>query len=190
MNAKKLIYPTFALVVLAQLFVPCLMISSKADIALTGKEFRFKIVNNHAGTSINGNYLWFRFVEDKYRVTDKKEWERSQTVFVRFAKDTLGFARIQSVSKLKPADSFDWVKARAFLNYKDSTSLQLIYPFNNYYVENANLKEIEGMASQKLNDSTRVISLKVNIRENQFMVNDLMVDNVSFKDFVKGLSKK
>ena len=38
MNAKKLIYPIFALVVLAQLFVPCLMISSKADIALTGKE--------------------------------------------------------------------------------------------------------------------------------------------------------
>ena len=189
MNAKKLIYSTFALAVIAQLFVPCLMISSKADIALTGKEFRFKVVNNHAGTSINGNYLWFRFVEDKYKVANKKEWERSQAVYVRFDTDTLGFARIQSVSKHQPADSFDWVKARAFLNFKDSTALQLLYPFNNYYVENANLKEIEEMASNKLNDSTRVISLKVRIRENQFIVRDLMVDGVSFKDFVKQIWK-
>ena len=187
MNAKKLIYPTFVLVVIAQLFVPCLMISSKADIALKGKEFRFKIVNNHAGTSIHGNYLWFRFVADKYKVADKKEWERSKTVYVRFGTDTLGFAKIQSVSKLQPADSFDWVKARAFLNFKDSTALQLLYPFNNYYLENANLKEIEEMATQKLNDSTRVISLKVRIRENQFIVSDLMVDGASFKDFVKQL---
>lgn len=190
MKPKTLLYVAFALVALAQLFVPCLMISTKADIALAGKEFQFKIDNNHSGSSINGNYLWFRFEANKYKVTDKKDWERSQSVYVTFIKDSLGFAKIQSVSKKQPVNNNDWVKARAFLNYKDSSSLQLTYPFNNYYIENTNLRDIEKIVTKKLNDSLRIISLKVNIKENQFLVKDLMVDGLTFKEFVKGLKKR
>lgn len=190
MKTKNILYLAFALVALAQLLVPGLMISSLADKALTGREFQFKVEKNRSGSSIHGNYIWFRFEADQFRVADKKEWESTRSVYVSFTKDSLGFAKIESVSKVKPVNSTNWVKARSYLNYKDSAMLQLTYPFNNYYIEDTNLKDIQKIVSKKLNDSLRVISLKVNIRENQFMVNNLMVDSLSFKEFVKGLSKK
>lgn len=207
MKHKNLLIAAFALVALAQLLVPYRMISHQANFALSGNEFKFKVRHNSTGYSIRGNYLWLRFDADKFKVYDRKEWENSQRVFVTFNKDSLGFAQIQTVSKEKPADSKSWVKARAFLqfkdsigndslkvrppvHYKDSCFLQLTYPFSNYYIGDTEAGEEGKEFLDKMNNSGSCITLQVYIRENQFLAGELMVDSVSFREFVKGISSQ
>jgi len=189
MKHKTLLIVAFAGVALAQLFVPGWLIGMKADIALSGKEFRFKVDNNHSGSSLNGNYVWVRFKADRYLISDNKEWKRVQSVYVSFAEDSLGFAKIRSVSLKRPGDNSDWVKARCYIALNDSVTLRLNYPFNYYYLENKDLNEIEKFVSKTLNDTTKNISLKVKIKENQFIVKSLMVDSLNINDYVKRLGK-
>jgi hypothetical protein len=198
MNRKRLIIIAFILVAVAQMFVPYRMINEQAKFIDTGKEFRFKIRSNHArsfrgdntGSSIRGRYIWLLFEEDRFKVTDQKSSDFNHPFYVLFTKDSLGFAKVESVTKHKPEFSSDWVKARVWLYFKDTTLMQLNYPFNNYYIEDLIDKDIESKLSDKLNDSLSVISLNVKIKENQFIVNDLMIDSVSFKDFVKKIQGK
>ena len=190
MKPNKLVFVAFAVVAMAQLFVPGWMISTMADIAKTGNEFVFKVRHNRAGASLNGNYVWLSFEANKFKVADKKAWDNNQGVFVIFAKDSSGFARVQSVTKEKPVTSKDWVKARAFLNNKDSSFLRLNYPFSNYYVPDVSTREAERIFNETINDSTRTITLKINIRENQFLAGELMVDSMKYSEFVKGGKRK
>ena len=190
MNPKRLSFIAFILVALAQLFVPWQMISKQAGIAGTGTEFKFKTglkanrENNLTGSSLRGKYIWLQFAEDHIKITDKKEWQVNQSAYVLFSRDSAGFAKIKSVTKLKPINSSDWVRARVMLNRKDSTSIRIIYPFNNYYIEDTDQKDIDSIIKKELNDSLKINYLKVRIKENQFLVSDLMINGVPFKKLV------
>lgn len=186
MKRNNLLFVAFAVVAMAQLFVPGWMISTMADIAQTGKVFNFKISHNRAGASLQGNYIWLSFEANKFKV-DKSDWDNNQSVYVIFDSDNQGYARVKSVTKEKPAGTNDWVKAMAYLNRKDSSFLRLTYPFSNYYVPNANTREAEKAFNKAMDDSLKTITLKINIRENQFLAGDLMVDSVKVSEFLKGI---
>jgi hypothetical protein len=188
MKRNKLLFVAFAMVAMAQLFVPGWMISTMADIAKTGNVFNFKVNHNRAGASLQGSYIWLNFEANKYNV-DKKQWDNNQNVFVIFENDSQGFARIKSVTKEKPVGNHDWVKAMAYLTRKDSSFLRLTYPFSNYYVPNANTREAEKAFNKAMNDTLKTVTLKINIRENQFLAGDLMVDSTKIGEFLKGINK-
>ncbi len=206
MKPKSLLLVAFALVALAQLLVPTLMISYKADYALKGKEFNFEIRNRQSRTSssIRGNSLWLHFEADRFKVRDRKDWENSQSVFVTFDTDSLGYAYVKEVSKVQPEGTEDWLKVKAFLNVSDSIRnrmvgvrgnmdrvgydyLRLSFPFSSYLTENAKARESEKKFVKAMSDTLKTISLKVHIRENQYAVGELMVDSVRYSDYVKGL---
>ena len=182
MNRKSLLLIAFICVCAIQLFVPIQMISKQADFAESGNKFQFRIRHNrpndfrrgNTSTTIQGKFIWVQFEQDKYKVANKKDWELGQTVFVSFVADSLGYARIQSLSKTKPVGNSDWVKAEAYMNRKDSVNLRVNFPFNNYYIEDKDTKDIDSVLTRKLDDSTTNICMKVSIRENQFN-NELVV---------------
>ncbi len=188
MKPKTLFITAFVLVALAQLFVPYQMISKQAGIASTGSEFKFKTAftvdaeNNHSGSSLRGKYIWLKFEEDHLKVTDHYDWEGNQSAYVLFTKDSEGFAKIKSVTKIKPANSNDWVRARVWINRKDSTSIQLSYPFNSYYIEDKNPKDVDSIIKKDLNDSLKINYLTIKIKDNQFLVGDLLINGASFKN--------
>ena len=198
MKHKTLLLSAFVLVALAQLFVPYQMISKEADYASSGREFQFRIRHNrpdgfrggYSGSSVQGKYIWLQFEQDQFKIANGKGWEPGQIVYVSFSSDSLGNAKILAVSKTKPVATGDWVKARAFMNNRDTRLLHLNYPFNNFYIEDKDTRDIDSAFTKKMNDSLSAICLKVSIRENQFLVNDLVVDSLSFKDFVKKIREK
>jgi hypothetical protein len=197
MNHKRLLLTALILVVMAQLFVPFQMISKQADYASSGTEFQFRIRHNRpngymggfSGSSMQGKYIWLPLEQDRFKVAGKKDWNYVQAVFVSFTKDSLGNAKILSVGKTKPSGS-DWIKAKSFLTDRDSTVLHLSYPFSNYFIADKDTRDIDSAYTKKMNDSLSAISLKVKIKDNQFIVNDLMVDSLTFKEFVKKIRDK
>jgi hypothetical protein len=191
MKRKTSLLSALVLVGLAQLFVPWQMISKQAGFARTGTEFNFKTDSrvNRPGASLAGKYIALNFEQDHIRITDKKEWEHIQNAYVLFAKDSAGFAKIVSVTKKKPLTSSDWVRAGVWVNWKDSTSLQLNYPFRNYIIEDTNHKQVDSVIKYGLNDSLKINYLKIKIKENQFLANDLMINGVPFKEMIKAPKK-
>jgi hypothetical protein len=195
MKPVNLIISAFALVALAQLFVPWQMISKQSGFAESGVVYKFKIDakiyegDNRPGATIRGKFIWLNFEADNIKIADKKEWTRQQSAYVKFTSDSLGFVKIASVTRTKPANSIEWVRARAWIPWKDTTSLHLEYPFNRYYIKDTNPREIESIIKNGLGDSLKVNYLDVRIRENQFFVNDLLIDGVSFKEKVAAATK-
>ena len=195
MKTKKLIFGAFIIVAIAQLFVPWQMISQQPKLAETGVEFKFKIDskaksdNNWTGASIRGKYIWLKFEEGQIKIANKKEWEQIQSAYVIFTKDSLGFAKIETVTKTRPPNSIEWVRARTWVHWKDTTSLHLEYPFNMYYFKDTNPRDVEAILKKGLNDSLKVNYLDIKIRENQFFVNDLNIDGISFKEMMDKVKK-
>jgi hypothetical protein len=195
MKPRNLLISAFVLVALAQLFVPWQMISRQPDFAESGVPYKFKIAfkpyqwNDRPGASIRGKYIWLNFEADHIKITDKKEWGSQQSAYVVFSRDSLGFAKIESVTKTKPVNSIEWVRARTWIHWKDTTSLHLEYPFNQYYIKDTNPRDIESIIKNGLGDSLKVNYLDIKIRENQFFVNDLSIDGVSFKEMMNKMKK-
>ena len=187
MNRKKLLLISFALVALAQLFVPWQMIRNQAGIAETGTDFKFKIKNNRSGASIRGRYIWLRFDEDHFKITNKKEWTGITNAYALFNKDSTGFAKIESVTKDIPENSTDWVQVKVIQNREDSMAPGLIYPFNKYYIEDTNHKTIDSILRNGLNDSLKSSYLKIHIKENQFLIDDLLLDGVPLEKMIRDL---
>ena len=198
MKHKKLMLGLFVLVAITQLFLPFNMIRTQSTDVQTGTEFKFKLRHNkpgafnrgNTGASLEGKYIWMQFEENKYRVTDTKEWKFNQVVHVTFTTDSLGFARIQSVSKSRPAAGINYVKARAFRNDRDTCLFFLQYPFNNYYIEDKDTRDIDDAFTKKMNDTLATNYLQVKIKENHFFVSDLVIDSLSFREFVKKVRKE
>ncbi len=195
MKSRKLLFSAFIVVALAQLFVPWQMISEQPKFAETGVEYKFKIDskaksdNNWAGASIRGKYIWLKFEEDQIKIADKKEWENFQSAYVLLTHDSAGFAKIESATKTKPQNSIEWIRAKTWVHWKDTTTLHLEYPFNMYYFKDTSPKEIESILKNGLSDSLKVNYLSVKIRENQFFVNDLIIDGISFKEMMDKVKK-
>jgi hypothetical protein len=197
MNRKILLLTVFILVAVAQLLVPKHMISNLAGFAKTGKEYKFKIRHQrsdspergNSGSSIQGRFIWLQFEESRYRGADTADLNLSKPIYVLLSSDSLGFAKIQSVMQNKPQTGSDWLKVRAYKNFRDSDTSSLIinFPFNSYIIEDKDIKDTELGLTRKLKDPQSLIYLKVNIKESKYLVNDLVIDGLSFKDFVKSI---
>lgn len=187
MKRNNLVMTAFILVSLAQLFVPYQMISKQAGFAEKGTEFKFKTTAksgsgiSRSASSIAGKYILLNLEESHIPISDRKEWESLQNAYVAFTTDSGGFAKIKSVTKVKPVAGTDWIRARVWLNWKDSTTLHLTYPFNNFYFEDTRHNKIDSILKNGLNDSLKISYLKVKIRENQYISGDLMINGVPFK---------
>ena len=190
MKPKTLLLSAFIMVALAQLFVPFRMISKQDGFAETGTEFKFKTDNrlnpnfNGIGSDLSGKFIWLKFREDHIQIADKKDWENIQNAYVEFATDSAGFAKIRSVAAIKPVNRNYWVRARVNVDWKDSTRLQIIYPFNKYYIRDTQIKKVESVIKNGLCDTLKTNFLKIKIKENQFVAGDLMIDGVPFKEMI------
>ena len=189
MKPKHLLLSAFILVALIQLYVPYQMISQQAGFAKSGNLFKFKIAHpgsfHRTGVSLQGKFIYLNFSEDHIKISDEKEWDDIQNAFVTFKTDSSGFATIKWVTKTKPVTSSDWVRAGILINRNDSSRLRISYPFNNYYIEDALPKKIASIIKNGINDSTKISYLKIRIKENKFLIDDIYINDIPFKNLVR-----
>jgi len=195
MNRKTLLLIVFILVAVSQLLVPKYMISNLAGIARTGEEYKFKVRHQRSdfpsrentGSSLEGRFLFLQFVGNKYLKKDTGKIDLSRPVYAVLSSDSAGYAKVVDLIQNKPLSGSNWLKVRAYKNFRDAdtSSLTINFPFNTYYIEDKDLKNTEDRLTGKLKDPNCLIYMKVFIRENHFLISDLVIDGLSFRDFVK-----
>lgn len=180
------IFIIFLIVAAAQLFVPAQMILNREDVLKTGMVFKFKTRPIDPEDPFRGKYISLGFESTSYKTMDSI-WERNQKVYAYLDIDSLGFAKIDKVSReLLIDDDKDFleVKVNRYDNY--SNKLNIEYPFNRYYMEETKAYDAEVAVRENLRDSvlTNVYAL-VHIKNGESVLKDVIINDMSIKDHVK-----
>lgn len=182
MNNKKILIPVFILVALAQLFVPAKMILDREDILDTGKEYKFKTSPIDPYDPFRGKYITLRFDDNTFEIQNDEEWNSGETVYVLLTSDSDGFAKIESVSKEKIANSPDFVKAK--VDWVNGLELNIDYPFDRYYMEESKALEAEQEYRASQIDTNQVTYALVSIKDGDAVLKDVLLDGVPIREVV------
>jgi len=185
MNSRKIIFLAFIVVALVQIYVPARIILDRAIVLNSGKEFKFKTAPIDPSDPFRGKYLDLNFNDNTVEIQNKENWARGETVFVLLTTDNNGFAKIRSVSKVKPLDNQDFLKAKVdHVNY-DGFKLFIEYPFERFYMEESKAYDAELTYNRTLPDTSQVAYALVNIKNGESVLKDVMINGISIVEIVK-----
>ncbi|MCK5028785.1 MAG: GDYXXLXY domain-containing protein [Bacteroidales bacterium] len=186
MNSKKLILYVFILVALVQLYLPAKMIFDKEKAISSGTEYKFKTAPVDPTDPFRGKYITLRFEETQFIVTDETEWMYGEDAYVILTTDDEGYAKISCVSKTEPFDDVDFVKAKvSYISSIDGKNLSIEYPFNRFYMEESKALEAEIVYGETWNNQASVTYALVNVKGNEAVLTDVLIDGVSIREIVK-----
>jgi len=185
MNSKKIILLAFVLVALVQIYIPAKIILNRAIVLSSGKEFKFKTAPIDPNDPFRGKYITLNFNENTIEIQNKENWVRGETVFLLLVTDNNGFAKIKSVSKAKPFDSQDFLKAKINYVIHDGSKVSIEYPFDRFYMEESKAYDAELTYRRTLPDTSQVPYALVNIKNGESVLKDVMINGISIREIVK-----
>lgn len=177
----------FVLLAVVQLAVPANMIWGRERVLKSGTPFHFKTEPIDPNDPFRGKYITLNYEIEEYAINDPDSWTRDQEIYVQLTKDSLGFAKIQSVLLQPPAEGSDYVTAQVNYveDYDDSKKIWITYPFDRYYMEESKAYEAEITAREAQRDTSRTAYAVVHVKEGEAVLADVMIDGVSIQEIVK-----
>ncbi|MEX0966863.1 MAG: GDYXXLXY domain-containing protein [Bacteroidia bacterium] len=186
MNSKKIIMIVFVMVALVQIYVPAKMIMDRENVLRTGTEYKFRTAPVDPSDPFRGKYITLNFAENTVGVQNEDDWVSGESVYLSLKTDEEGFVKINSVSKEKPDESEDFLKAKVWFVSGDTTNILTVqYPFDRYYMEESKAypAELAYIDSQQ-NDSLETYAL-VRIKNGEAVLKDVLIDGISINEIVK-----
>ena len=185
MNNKKYLILAFIVVALVQLYVPAKMIFDSENILKEGTAFKFNAAPVDPNDPFRGKYITLNYKETDFKVSNEMEWRRNEIVYVTLINDVEGYAKIQAVSKEKPSNTIDFVKAT--VDYVSSKKvLHFHYSFNRYYMEESKAYDAEIVYNESLrNIKEHKTYALVYIKDGEAVLDDVLIDGISIKEIVK-----
>ena len=188
---KKVLFIGFLLIAIVQLYVPAKMIYDQEVVLLNGNEYKFKAAPIDPNDPFRGKYITLRFDATTFPVQNINEWAINDEVFVQIQNDTAGFAQIKNVSKKRPDNDPDYIKAKiAFLMEDERVNMRIEYPFDRFYMEETKAQAAEDMYRESIVDSSQVAYALVNIRNGEAVIRDVLINGTSISDLVKTRENK
>ena len=188
---KKVLFIVFLLIAIVQLYVPAKMIYDQEVVLLNGNEYKFKAAPIDPNDPFRGKYITLRFDATTFPVQNINEWEINDEVYVQIQNDNVGFAQIKTVSKKRPVNDPDYIKAKiAFLMEDGKVNMRIEYPFDRFYMEESKAQAAEDMYRESIIDSTQVAYALVNIRNGEAVIRDVLINGTSVSDLLKARQNK
>lgn len=186
MNTKNKVLIVFILVSLVQLFIPAKMIFDREDVLATGKEFKFRTQPIDPNDPFRGKFVSLQFSENSILIQNQIDWLNNETVFVLLTISKDGFAKIKSVSKIKPLETVDFVKAKVdYIQNSDSTWLFIEYPFTRFYMEESKAPMAEIVYNETVLDTNIITYGLVSIKDGVAVLKDVLINETSIQEIVK-----
>jgi uncharacterized membrane-anchored protein len=182
MKNSRLVYTAiFALMAIAQWFVPAQMIQEQEAILAKGKVYKFKTAPVDPYDAFRGKYIYLNFDNSRISVANPKKYNNNDDVYL-ILKDSAGYALIEAISKSEPK-SGDYVKAIVSYvdTYNNNHFISIEYPFNRFYMNEYKAQSAEKVyieSHRNLNNKTYAL---VAIKDGKAVVKDVMINNVSIK---------
>ena len=145
MKSKKYLLIAFALLVLAQLFVPFQMIFQKEKVLKDGIAVKFRTAPIDPNDPFRGKYIYLNYDDELTTHKTGQKWEAGIPVKVYLKIDEKGFAHIDKLSreKLSGEENHLYVDAQIY-NYDNNKGIvHISYPFDRFYMEEHKAPEAE-----------------------------------------------
>ncbi len=184
---KRILISIFALLVLAQLYVPTSMILEKEDVLTNGQEFKFKTAPIDPHDLFRGKYIYLNFQANEVEVQSIKEYVYDENMYAIITKDSNGYAKIQSISKATPTDTENFVKIRVrnFFGTGNRQRVVVGYPFDRYYMEESKAPVAEKAYNESIIDTTQITYALVSIKDGESVLKDVLINGVPIKEIAK-----
>lgn len=180
------LFAIFIVVALTQLFVPVQMILNQESILKKGTAYKFKTQPVDPSDPFRGKYITLNYEINSFKTTDSL-WQRNEPIYVYLINDSLGFAKIDKVSRsVLTENKHHYVKVKAgyYDNYSKKINIQ--FPFNKYYMEETKAYDAEVAVRNRQRDSlpNNTYAL-VYVKEGEAVLDDVVIDETSIKDYVE-----
>jgi uncharacterized membrane-anchored protein len=181
----------FLIVVVAQLFIPTQMILNQESVLKYGTLYKFKTQPMDPNDPFKGKYINLNYEIDTFKTPDSL-WQRNETIYVYIETDSLGYAKIDQISRTILDDNKnDYFLAKAGWYSKFDYKLNIKIPFNRFYMEETKAYDAEVVTNRPQNtDSLLTTYALVYVNGGEAVLNDVLVDGMSIKDFVERESEK
>ena len=185
------IFSISIIVALAQLFIPAKMILGQEDILDTGTVYKFKTEPVDPNDPFRGKYITLRYEIESARTHDDS-WERNDDAFLYLEIDSLGFAKVDTISKQKLPRKNDYInlKINRFdnQNWTRNFAYQVHFnlPFNRFYMEETKAKPAEDVYRKAQRDSlpNNIYGL-VYVKEGEAVLKDVIINDMSIAKYVE-----
>lgn len=186
MSNTKILLSAFFLVALVQLYIPAKMVWDREDVLETGSEYKFKTAPFDPKDPFRGKYIALSFRENTVRIKNPENWTRGETIYVFLTTDKDGFAKIRSVSKVKPTTKEDMIEAKVgFVLQNGSDKLTIDYPFDRFYMEESKAKDAEQTYIWAQSDTSKITYAVVSIKKGDAVLKDVYIDGISISEIVR-----
>lgn len=186
---KLLIIGVFALMVLAQWFVPGKMIVDQETALTQGTAYKFRTLPLDPNDPLRGKYISLRYELNKAPLVGKQNINWNEQVYVYLDKDAEGFAKATKASKIQLDTDQDYILATASNTYKDTVHFKV--PFNRFYMEESKAYPAEILVRQANRDSLldNCYGL-VYVKANVAVLENVFVNNTPIKEYVEAAIQK
>jgi uncharacterized membrane-anchored protein len=180
---KTILIPAFILMVILQLYVPVRMISRKESILANGKEFRFRTAPIDPTDPFRGKYITLSFNAISTKVFNAEEWNQGDPIFVMLGEDEKGFAKINSITRERPTDNEDYVKASIDYIIADTLSyITVDYPFSRFYMDEFKARNAQNAYGEAAMDTNQVAYAIVSIKNGDAVIRDVMINDKPIRE--------
>lgn len=179
------IFMLFIVVSVAQIAVPTQMILNQESIIKSGKPYKFKTQPVDPSDPYRGKYITLNYEIDSFTTNDST-WNRKDKAYIYLGTDSLGFAKINEVSKAPLQTDKDFVIAE--VNWYDThkKALHFSLPFDRYYMEESKAYDAEVAVRENQREAVKNNTYAlVYVKDGEAVLNDVIIDNVSIKDYVE-----
>lgn len=190
---KKLIFPAFALMVLAQWAVPIKMIIESESVLTSGTEYKFKTAPIDPSDPFRGKYVTLRFDAEQFETDTTYKFSDGEEVYALLSVDSAGFARISKLYPGHPADAADNIlKTRVNYAsiYNGRQSISLNFSFDRFYVEESKASKTERVYWQTQRDSAQVAYALIRLKNGEGIIRELMINDRPILEIVRESNEK
>lgn len=177
----------FSILALIQWFIPGKLIWEKGQVLKKGQPFKFKTEPVDPSNPFKGKYITLNFRENSFTDTVHRNFRSDETVYVILNQDSAGFVFIKNVSSEKPAHSNSFVKANVsyISEEKDSVTIHLNYPFDEFYMEEFKAPKAEEIYRESNRDTTKVTYALVRILDGEAVLENVFIDSIPIGQMIK-----
>ncbi len=184
MANKSVIWLLFALMAIAQLAIPALMIKGQEDTLSTGTAYRFKTRPVDPYDLMRGKYITLRFDETWAKSTSA--WKTGDIVFITLSEDKLGFARLEEAFHQRPASETDYLEISLDgYHFEERDSIYVSLPFNRYYMEESKAQAAEDLYRESARSEEVEAYALVMVKDGKAVLKDVMLDGIPIKQAVE-----
>ncbi|MBC7937405.1 MAG: GDYXXLXY domain-containing protein [Rhizobacter sp.] len=183
---KIIIWLAFALLVLLQLWVPASVIRKKEDILSTGTAFKFRTAPRDPNDYLRGKYVFLNFNETAYTITNGKNFENGQLIYVTVGTDSAGFAKIIAVSDNEKDAPENHIKTLVnYTDYADPKKIFVQWPFERFYMEESKAPLAEEAYNETRVDSSIISYALVKVKYGDAVLENVYIDNKPIDEYIK-----